>query len=117
MDSKIKVYIAGPYTKGDVVINTRKAITMGEVLASYGFVPYIPHLTFFWHLVHPHEADFWYEYDFHWLDCCDCLIRIPGESEGADREMHRMINAGKPVFLDLVSLVEWEKENRGSGPG
>jgi hypothetical protein len=111
----IKVYVAGPYTKGDVVINVRNAIDAGEELTRLGFVAYIPHLTLFWHLVHPHGPDFWYEYDFHWLDFCDCLLRIPGESVGADKEMARMINQGKPVFLDIESLERWDKENRSTG--
>lgn len=102
----IKVYVAGPYTKGDVVMNVRKAIDVAEELIRHRFVPYIPHLTHFWHFIHHHDPDFWYEYDFHWLDFCDCLLRIPGESKGSDREMQRMISQGKPVFLDIESLVK-----------
>jgi len=105
----IKVYVAGPYTKGDVAINVRGALTAGEHLAQRGFAPYVPHLTHFWHLVHPHEVDFWYAYDMHWLECCDCLLRIPGESTGADKEIERMKELGKPVFYDIESLVEWSK--------
>ena len=106
----IKVYVAGPYTKGDVAINVRKALTAGEALSLYGFVPYIPHLSHFWHLVHPHDVDFWYQLDTHWLDCCDCLLRLPGESHGADLEMERMIEQGKPCFLDIPSLIERYKK-------
>jgi nucleoside 2-deoxyribosyltransferase len=102
----IKVYIAGPYTKGDPVINTHNAIKAGEMLASFGFVPFIPHLTHFWHFLYPHDADYWYRYDFNWLDTCDCLLRLPGESKGADEEMRRMIDQGKPCFLDIPSLRE-----------
>jgi len=106
----IKVYIAAPYTNGDVAINVRKAITAGEAVSQMGLIPYIPHLTHFWHLIHPHEAEFWYEYDLHWLECCDCLLRLPGKSVGADTETQRMINQGKKVFLDLRSLERWYKE-------
>jgi hypothetical protein len=115
-----KVYIAGPYTKGDVAINVRKAITAGEVLAQEGFIPFVPHLTHFWHLIHPHDVEYWYQYDMHWLECCDCLLRLDGDSKGADEEMRRMASLGKPIFMDIVSLVEYyeEKEKRGApAPG
>lgn len=107
----IKVYIAGPYTKGDVAINVRNALTAAEELTIKGFIAYVPHLNHFWHLVHPHDVEFWYQYDFHWLEVCDCLLRLPGESQGADEEMRRMIKLDRPVFLDIDSLVEWSKEH------
>lgn len=103
---KIKVYVAAPYRKGDVVINVRKAIDAGETLVHHGFIPFVPHLTHFWHLVHSHDPEYWYSYDNYWLDCCDCLLRLPGESKGADDEMQRMLAQGKLVFLDLPSLIE-----------
>jgi hypothetical protein len=107
-----KVYVAGPYTKGDVAVNVRKAITAGEVLAQEGFIPFIPHLTHFWHLIHPHDVEYWYQYDMHWLECCDCLLRLDGDSKGADEEMRRMIELGRPCFLDIDSLVEWSKKGQ-----
>lgn len=106
----IKVYVAGPYTKGDVALNVRAALTAGEHLSEAGFVPYVPHLSHFWHLVHPHPVDFWYQYDMHWLECCDCLLRIPGDSHGADEEMRRMMELERPCFLDIESLIDYYKE-------
>ncbi len=106
----IKVYVAGPYSKGDAAINIRNALVAGEQLVSHGLVPYIPHLNHLWHLIYPHEADFWYSYDNHWLGSCDCLLRLPGESKGADREMQRMIENNKPCFLDIPSLLEYYKD-------
>ena len=84
-----KIYIAGPYTKGDVVLNVRNALDVAEYVASLGAVPFVPHLTHFWHLVHPHDWEFWMKYDEHWLEACPGLIRIKGESKGADREVAR----------------------------
>lgn len=107
INQAIKVYIAAPYSKGDIAINVRNAIQAGEKISTYGMIPYIPHLTHFWHLFHSHPAGYWYQYDFHWLDVCDCLLRIPGESIGADAEMKRMIENHRMVFLDIESLVDW----------
>lgn len=101
------VYVAGPYTKGDLSVNVANAITAGENLSRLGFIPYIPHLTHYWHLAYPHKIDFWYEYDMQWLERCDCLLRIPGDSVGADREAHRMLKLGRPCFSDIDSLEKW----------
>ena len=107
LNPAIKVYVAGPYSKGDIAVNVRNAIQVGEKIASFGMIPYIPHLTHFWHLLHSHPVDYWYRYDFHWLDVCDCLLRLPGESHGADEEMKRMVENHRMVFLDTESLVDW----------
>ena len=80
------VYIAGPYTHPDPVENTRKAIDAWQVLMDAGFTPIVPHLSLFTHLVYPHPPEYWYEYDLRLLDRCDIMLRLPGESWGADRE-------------------------------
>jgi hypothetical protein len=54
MTAKTRVYLALPYTKGDVAQNIHKAICIADILADDGFIPYIPILTHFWHLVSPH---------------------------------------------------------------
>ena len=104
--SGLKVYVASPYTKGDVVQNIKAAIDAGEELSKAGFVPFIPHLTAFWHLQHPHSYDFWIDYDNQWLPCCDALLRLPGESEGADGEVELAHKLFMPVFYSIGSLLE-----------
>lgn len=101
----MRVYIAGPYTKGDVAINVRDAILMAEELIKRGHVPFIPHLSHFWHLVAPHGIDFWYDYDNNFLDhWADCVLRLPGESVGADKEVFRAGTLGLPVYYDIEDL-------------
>lgn len=102
------IYIAGPYTNGDPVLNIRKTIEAADELRELGYVPFIPHLSHLWHLISPHEYEYWMLYDFEWLERCDALLRLPGESEGADREIDRMHILGKPVFyvIPLISRKE-----------
>ena len=106
------IYVAGPYSNGDPVLNTRKAIEAGELLIELGFVPFIPHLTHLWHLVSPHEIDYWYDYDNEWLNKCDALLRLPGESEGADAEVNRMFAIGKYVYFSIDALVKSRQRMR-----
>lgn len=102
---KIKVYVAGPYTKGDVVINVRHAILVGNKLREMGFTPYIPHLSCFWHMVVPHkQIDFWYDYDFEWLAVCDAVFRFPGESVGADNAFAWAKVHGIPVYSSFAEI-------------
>jgi len=97
----MKVYIAAPYTNGDTIQNVRRVIDFADSLASCGLVPFIPHLTHFWHFVHPHDIEFWYKYDLEWLRNCDVLIRLSGESKGADAEVELAKTLGIPVVYSF----------------
>ena len=98
----MRVYIAGPYQHPGPVENTRKAILAAERLIAAGHTPYIPHLTLFWHLVAPHEVAFWYAHDIEWLRVCDALVRLPGESKGADEEVRIARDMGMPIYTEGV---------------
>jgi len=100
-----KVYIAGPYTKGDVAINVRNAIEAGDELLERGFVPFIPHLTHFWHMLFPKPYEKWLQYDNQWIGSCDCLLRLPGESNGADLEVEFARKRGVPVYTSIEDLI------------
>jgi hypothetical protein len=102
----LRVYVAGPYSKGDTAMNVREAIITGNNLRALGFTPFIPHFTFFWHLLVPHEIDYWYAYDMEWLEQCDAVFRLPGESTGADAEVARAVELGLPVIYDFGDLRE-----------
>lgn len=80
------VYVAGPYTHPDPVVNTRAAIDAAEVLLAAGYVAIVPHLSLFQHLVHPHDIDYWYDLDLRLMRRCDTMLRLPGPSLGADNE-------------------------------
>lgn len=99
MNKKIlKIYVAGPYAHPDPVVNTRNAILAGEEIVKKGHIPFIPHLSMLWHTVVPHEADFWYEYDLQWLPDCHALLRLPGHSLGADREVREADRLGLHIY-------------------
>lgn len=102
----VKVYIAGPYSKGDVAVNVRNAVLAADKVLASGCVPFLPHLTHFWHMICPRPYEEWLALDNQWVDACDCLLRIPGESSGADKEAERMKRLGRPVFHTLEELLE-----------
>jgi len=100
------VYIASPYTKGDVAVNVRNAIIMADKLREYNYLPFCPLWTHFWHFLIPHPYKYWTEMDLEWLHICDCILRLPGDSFGADKEVEYMLRLGKPVFYSLLDLLK-----------
>lgn len=97
----IKVYVAGPYTKGDVALNVRRAIEVGDELYNAGFAPFIPHLTHFWHMLFPRPYEQWLSLDNQWVPLCDILLRLKGESSGADKEADLAISNSVPVVYEV----------------
>lgn len=108
------VYIAGPYAHPDPVENTHKAIHFADDLQAEGVVTVcIPHLSMLWHALVPHDPDYWYAYDLALLARCDALLRMPGESSGADNEIAFAESLGIPVFYAREDLYAWV-QSRGA---
>ncbi len=102
------VFIAGPYTVPDPVENTGAAIDAGMALFESGeAVPLIPHLTLAMNLRNPRPADYWYALDLEQLAHCSAVLRLPGESAGADREVERARELGLPIFDDVDKVIRW----------
>ena len=100
----MRIYVAGPYTKGDVAVNVRNAIYAGSYIANLGHFPYIPHLSHFSHLCIPQEYSFWMRQDEEWLKVCDAILRLPGESAGADYEMKLAQELGLQVYYSVFDI-------------
>ncbi|MEK7381836.1 MAG: DUF4406 domain-containing protein [Elusimicrobiota bacterium] len=101
-----RIYVAGPYTLGDSVLNVRAAILVADELWQLGYAPFIPHETMLWHLVAPKSYEEWMTIDREWLGACDAVFRLPGESKGADREVEDARSRGLPVHFTISSLVD-----------
>lgn len=81
------VYVAGPYTRPDPVLNTRTACLLADQLVAAGAAVFVPHLTLLWHAISPADVEEWYERDLAVLAHCQAVALLPGESTGADREV------------------------------
>ena len=77
---------------------------MANDLAELGYAPYVPHFTHYWDIRHERPYAFWLELDNEFLPCCDAILRIPGESSGADGEVALAGKLGLPVFYDIETL-------------
>jgi hypothetical protein len=101
-----RIYIAGPYTNGDVAVNVRNAYEAANRLADLGFAPFVPHATHFWHMLFPRAYEFWLDLDSQFLPCCAGLLRLPGMSNGADKEVALAQSLNIPVFTEIDVLVK-----------
>jgi hypothetical protein len=100
-----KIYVAGPYTKGDVAVNVRNAFEAANQLADRGFAPFVPHSTHFWHMLFPRPYEFWLDLDNQFLPSCDAVLRLPGESSGADKEVELAHSLDMPIFYTIEDLL------------
>jgi len=107
---KIKIYIASPYTLGDVAQNVKRQIDTFNELRNLGYYPFAPLHSHFFHLVYPRGYEDWLEWDFVYLETCDCVLRLDGESSGADREVEHAKMLGIPVFYSIEELVKYYKK-------
>lgn len=108
------VYVAGPM-RLMIEKGVHDACKMADRLYANGFIPFIPQLSILWSLVTPFGSDdeiyaARLPYDFAWIDKCDALIRLPGQSHGADAECEHCGVIGKPVFTEFERLIAWRNE-------
>jgi len=112
---RVYVYIAGPYSVGDLGENTHNAIHLMLQLVDMGMYPFCPHASaVVANIVSPRGYKTWMPYDLGWLAKCDVLLRLPGESPGADVEVYEAGRLRIPVIhlrggeddRELVSLLE-----------
>lgn len=102
---RLMVYVAGPYTKPDPCANTHRAVHVGQDLWDEGYCPVIPHLTLLWNSIIPNPYQMWMDLDLLWLERCDVVLRLLGESSGADKEEEHARKVGIPVVYSIEELA------------
>lgn len=108
------LYVAGPYTRPDPVENTHRAARVATwIYENTRWVPMLPHITLAWHLITPRPVDFWYDLDLQHMLRCDAIVRLPGASTGADRELavaleHGLEHVQYETFPEQVQDI-WER--------
>lgn len=121
----LKVFVSGPITKGNLGDNVNQAAAASMVLLKAGLSPFCPHLSVFFdgitsrdemrlrywgqahHLPGGTKVEDWYSMDEPWVRASDVLLRLPGESVGADLEVGWAREEGIPVFHTVEDVVAW----------
>lgn len=127
---KKRVYIAGPIQKGDLCANVNQATAAFVSLAKLGFSPLCPHWSVYSKPAHKWPASFglpqdfvycqatamgneemvhadWMGVDLPWVECAHAVLRLPGDSVGADLETAHAAKCEIPVFTSIEDLVSY----------
>ncbi len=104
-EKKKHIYIASPYTKGDQFCNVQKQISCANNLIDKGYIPFSPLLmSVYLHAQIERDWQTWMDIDYSWVEKCDGLLRLEGESKGADAEVEYAKKIGIPVFYDIDAI-------------
>lgn len=72
-----------------------------------GYAPFVPHYSYFVDMASTHGAgryEQWIALDLSYISICHALLRLPGPSGGADREVAFAREIGVPVFESVEAL-------------
>lgn len=121
------IYIAGPLTKGNMANNINQATDAFLALVRAGFAPICPHWSAFSTRAR-YDADLdmtfavasangcglahseWLAVDFALVTAAECVLRLRGESLGAEMETKLARACGKPVFNTVEEVIAWGRE-------
>ena len=82
-------------------------------LVELGLSPLLPQLTEFIEIECgirlPHAT--WMDLDMPWVEASDIVLRLPGDSTGADLEVAHAAKFGLPVFYSLDEIREWMRSD------
>lgn len=107
MTSKPLVYISGPFTSNPTA-NTHRACRIWDSLRARGcMTPICPHWSLIQDTLIPLSHQQWIDYDLEILARCDAVLRLDGDSVGADIEVSYANDNGIPVFYKTKDLYEW----------
>ncbi len=111
------IYVAGPITNGNSLLNLRDGMLAGIDLIKRGFTPYIPHNDMIQYMLDPVTMDYEtiLEQDLSWVEKCDALLRLPGSSPGADREVAHAKANNIQTFYNVHVLEEANEIHAAAG--
>lgn len=106
-----RVYTAGPYTGDgsweDKTENTERAIEEFHRMLDLDLNPFCPHLFHYAEQQEERHYKEWLDLDMRWLEQCDSLVRLDGESPGSDQEVEYCRENDIPYFLGTEEFNEY----------
>jgi hypothetical protein len=106
------IYIASPYTVGDVAANVSVQMDAAHRIMDMGHCPVVPLLSHFLHIHRQRPYQDWIDIDLAIIPRVDILLRLTGDSVGADGEVALATRLGIPVALgwdglEIVLAMGW----------
>lgn len=100
---RVLVYVSGPMF-GAMATNVSKACIVAGQLLDLGYAVELPHTSVVFEMISPHTAEEWLNHDFEKMRHCDAMLRLPGNSEGADLEEQWAKVIKLPVYHSIETL-------------
>jgi hypothetical protein len=92
------IYIASPYTLGEVGANVSVQVEAAHRILDMGHCPIAPVLSHYLHIHRQRPYEEWLQMCLTLVTRVDLLLRLPGESKGADREVEFANKIRVPVL-------------------
>ena len=96
------IYIASPYTKGDVAANIKRSMIVADKLIALGYCPIVPLMSHFLHMYNPRPYEDWLRIEEELVRRSEVVLRIYGASTGADRE----VKLAKELGIHVVYTID-----------
>lgn len=139
MSRAIKVFVSGPLDKGDPCFNLNLASRAYRELVAAGFAPLCPHLAAYaggtrrasrirdggggeradgdvYAVAEVPPVGQLLAVTLPWVAAADALLRLPGESTGADREVWEARLRNIPVFESVAGVLAWAADQTDDFP-
>ncbi|MBF0553765.1 MAG: DUF4406 domain-containing protein [Nitrospirae bacterium] len=96
------VYIASPYSSNPEEGVEKQIDAFNSLMTLH--TPIAPLLFHYVDKKYPHHYEEWMEICFQYIKLCDVVLRLPGYSPGADREINFARSLGKEIVYDVNLL-------------
>lgn len=101
------IYLAGPMALGNMADNIGQAWAAAERLRDAGFTPITPQDNFFGSIVGKRRSHAeWLDIDKPLVLASTAVLRLPGESKGADMEVVWAMEARIPIYETYDDGIE-----------
>lgn len=101
-----RIYLSGPISLGPKGHNLGQFLDVHEKLMHAGYAPLNPGLT----MLLPFQADVrhaeWLASDLPWVEVSDAVLRLPGDSRGADQECAHAARCGIPIYHSFEEVLQ-----------
>jgi len=105
----IKVYIASPYWHENYIVrceNVMNQIHVANTLIDAGYAPFWPLHSHFVAQRYARAESEWLALSCEWVKQCDVLLRLRGESKGADEEVALAHDYEIEVYYDMEVMFK-----------
>lgn len=100
------IYLASPYA---AYANPQESVNVQidafAILRDLGHEPIAPLLCHYIDQRHPASYERWLQWCLAMVGVSDVVLRLPGDSDGADREVAEARRLGKPVYYSIDELM------------